>query len=188
MLIYLTRHGESIYNTKELLGGDSGLSVKGELYSNKLYEYFKNDINNLNLLTSNLVRTKQTASKFTKINYSLSCLDEIDAGIFDSKTYLYVKNNYPDEYLRRKNDKFNYVYPEGESYKKLKERVLNSLEYFNENKINLVICHNAVLRVLFSHFNNIPDQNMPHLEIPLHTLFKIEISDNNIKTDSIRLL
>jgi broad specificity phosphatase PhoE len=34
--IWLTRHGESIYNQKALLGGDSDLSPNGEAYGRVL--------------------------------------------------------------------------------------------------------------------------------------------------------
>jgi broad specificity phosphatase PhoE len=34
--IWLTRHGESMYNTLQRLGGDSPLSPRGEVYSKKL--------------------------------------------------------------------------------------------------------------------------------------------------------
>ena len=34
--IWLTRHGESEYNTRALLGGNSGLSPKGQAYARQL--------------------------------------------------------------------------------------------------------------------------------------------------------
>ena len=34
--VYLTRHGQSIYNTENRIGGNSGLSDKGVTYSKKL--------------------------------------------------------------------------------------------------------------------------------------------------------
>jgi broad specificity phosphatase PhoE len=38
--LYFTRHGESQYNLKHLIGGDSLLSERGLLYSDKLKKYF----------------------------------------------------------------------------------------------------------------------------------------------------
>jgi broad specificity phosphatase PhoE len=49
--IYFSRHGESIYNTKELIGGDSELSEKGKKYGECLRKFFKEqkeDIENIN--------------------------------------------------------------------------------------------------------------------------------------------
>ena len=59
------------------------------------------------------------------------------------------------------------------------------LEYVDFNKENIIICHNAVLRILYAHFLNIEDNNIPYLYIPLHTLFRInkdtrEISEINL--------
>ena len=103
MIIYLTRHGESIFNVKKLLGGNSGLSPKGISYSVKLFEYFKenNMIVNLNVMTSNMLRTKMTAQHFPKITNSFDFINEINAGIFDSKSAEYIKNNNINEYQLR---------------------------------------------------------------------------------------
>lgn len=182
MIIYITRHGESIFNVKRLLGGNSGLSPKGLSYSGKLFEYFKenNLLTNLNLLTSNMLRTKMTAQHFPKITNSFDFINEIDAGIFDSKSAEYIKNNNINEYQLRKNDKFNYIYPQGESYRMLQKRVLKILDHLEDDKINLVVCHNAVLRVIYAHFNKISNDEMPHLEIPLHTLFYLKVEEGQV--------
>merc|ERR1711865_796152 len=37
--IYLTRHGESVYNTERKIGGDSGLSPLGDKYAKRLAEF-----------------------------------------------------------------------------------------------------------------------------------------------------
>lgn len=38
--IYLSRHGESIYNTEDRIGGDSALSAQGELYGKEIAKFF----------------------------------------------------------------------------------------------------------------------------------------------------
>ena len=38
--IYLSRHGESQYNVDDKVGGDSDLSELGELYAEKLADFF----------------------------------------------------------------------------------------------------------------------------------------------------
>lgn len=189
MKIYLSRHGQSIYNTKNLLGGNSGLSNEGIKYSLNLYNYFKNKkINNINLITSDLIRTKITAQYFPEINYSLSCLNEINAGIFEDKTEQFIKENYPNVYSERKKDKFNFIYPNGESYKMLQKRVLKVLNFLEKDKINIIICHKAVLRIIYGYFMNISPNDIPHIDIPLHTLLYIYINENNvIKNDIIHI-
>jgi 6-phosphofructo-2-kinase/fructose-2,6-biphosphatase len=39
MKLYLSRHGESEYNQKKLLGGNSGLSTRGIKYSSQLFNF-----------------------------------------------------------------------------------------------------------------------------------------------------
>ena len=70
----------------------------------------------------------------------------------------------------------------------LQKRVLQIIPYLKEEEINLVICHNAVLRVLYSFFNKIDNNQLPHLNIPLHTLFKIEVKKNIVSIDRFKLL
>ena len=60
--LYLSRHGQSSYNSLNRLGGDSDLTVAGEEYSRRLAAYI-NDLNidNVFVWTSWLKRTIQTA-------------------------------------------------------------------------------------------------------------------------------
>ena len=60
--LYLSRHGQSSYNSLNRLGGDSDLTVAGEEYSKRLAAYI-NDLNidNVFVWTSWLKRTIQTA-------------------------------------------------------------------------------------------------------------------------------
>ena len=192
--VYLTRHGQSINNVKKIIGGDCALSWEGQKYSKRLYEYFRNNenLNETKIYTSNLRRTKQTGIYFSEENKkTFSFLNEINAGDFENFTYQEIKMNYPEEFKKREIDKFNYKYPNGESYKDLKKRAIHILKYINQdfsnNKNCLIICHNAVLRILYGVLKNIPDKEVPFLEIPLHVLFKFENINNDYKLTMIEL-
>jgi 6-phosphofructo-2-kinase / fructose-2,6-biphosphatase 2 len=63
--------------------------------------------------------------KYTSYSY----LNEIYAGNMENLTYSELKNKYPLDYQNRKNNKFNYTYLNGESYKNLQKRVLPILDY-----------------------------------------------------------
>lgn len=64
--IYLTRHGESQYNTELRLGGDPDLTSRGEEYAKRLAEYVNGlKIPDLLVWTSFYKRTSQTA-KYVK--------------------------------------------------------------------------------------------------------------------------
>lgn len=178
--IYLTRHGQSEYNLLDKIGGNPSITPLGVQYSKELYNYIDNlQLNDLIIYISTLKRTKETIQPFIKNNYQpiieLKCLDEIDAGIYDSLTYGDIKNKYPEEYNNRKEDKLNYRYPRGESYKDLiirAQKIIYDIE--NCDKPILIVAHQAVLRVIYSYFMNIDNTDMTSLDIPLNTIIQLE--------------
>lgn len=184
-VIYLTRHGESEYNILKKIGGNSKLTERGLQYSKILYEYFQDT--DIEVSTSNLNRTSQTAQYF-QVSKAYPELNEINSGICDSKTYNEIKSLYPEEYEKRSKNKYYYRYPSGESYEDIKNRVAPLMEQIlTSNEIHLIICHQAVLRVLYSLFIETPEEEIPYLEIPLHTLFKFTITKEDNKIKCIKL-
>lgn len=189
--IYLSRHGESINNINNIIGGDCDLSEKGFHYSIKLSEYIQAEINDdFILFTSCLKRTNQTASKISNNNrIKTRLLNEIHAGICENMTMDEIKENYPNIIKSREKNKLKYRYPEGESYLDLIER----LKYFiiqlgSYNKPIVIIAHNAILKVLLGYFqgNNIKD--IPHIQIKLHEIIKLTPNSVNYNIDKIKLL
>lgn len=180
-IIYITRHGESQFNQTGQIGGNSNLTDKGKEYAINLHNLLGEK--DLKIYTSQLERTIETSKYFDINNIErLSFLNEINSGIFDGYTYNQILNKYPEEHSARKLDKYNYRYPEGESYADLKKRVMAIFDCIKDEKKDiLIICHNAVLRIIYSVLFNIPDSEIPHINIPLHTLFKVT-SENNIKS------
>lgn len=185
--IYLTRHGESQYNVKKLIGGDSSLSDKGKDYAFKLYEYIisLDNYKDIKIFTSSLKRTKETAMYLSNNKHKViekKCLDEIDAGLYDSLTYDNIKEQYPEDYEMRKKDKLNYRYPRGESYKDLilrVEKIIMDVE--SSNSPILIIAHQAIIRVIYSYFMNIKNKEMPELEVPLHCIIELTPQSHNFK-------
>ena len=76
-----------------------------------------------------------------------------------------------------------------ESYKDLKNRVLEIFKKINNDYTNvLIICHNAVARIIYSVLQNIDDNDeIPYIDIPLHTLFKFDFDYNQYKLTEIDL-
>lgn len=187
--IYLSRHGQSQYNITKQLGGDSGLSNKGIEYSLKLHEYFQSiKKENIPVCTSTLKRTLQTGKHFIN-KTSNSNFNEINAGIFEHYTYDRIKDENIDEFNKRSVDKYEYRYPNGESYKDLEERVISEFKKLLElNDEFLLIAHNAVIRVILGYIHNIEKDKIPHFDVPLHNLIKIVSNSNNLDNSSISLL
>ena len=193
-VIYLTRHGQSEYNVYDKIGGNSNLSKLGESYSKKLFDYIdrKEDVNKIRIYTSDLLRTKQTGRYFPNKNkINLEILNEINAGKFEDFTFEEFERNNKEEYERRNRDKFYYRYPNGESYHDLKQRVFKVNKFINTDLENskpvIIICHKAVLRILYGLFLNIPNNEIPNIDIPLHVLFKFEKINDKFKVSLINL-
>jgi len=178
--IYLCRHGESEYNVLGLLGGNPPLTSKGLKYSAKLAEFMQKelDVSGMNLWTSTMTRTIQSAAHLrgTCAQYvKWKALDEIDVGICDGMTYKEIETRYKDEFEQRAQDKLRYCYPRGESYEDVVRRVEPVIiEAERTRRPVLIICHRAVLRCLYAYLtDNCTKEEMPNLDIPLHTIFKI---------------
>ena len=119
-------------------------------------------------------------------------MDEIDAGEFDGMTYDEIAKKFPEEYAARAKDKLvllpfiyfcnvlfsdhcqsqRYRYPRGESYLDVIARlepVIFELERQKQDVV--VVSHQAVLRCLYAYFADLPLEECPYINIPLHTMY-----------------
>lgn len=191
--ILLTRHGESKDNVRGRIGGDTALSDAGEIYAKKLTNFIEKRLKSeraASIWTSTLQRTILTASPivgFPKIQWR--ALDEINAGVCDGMTYEEIKKNMPEEYEARKKDKLRYRYPRGESYLDVIQRlepVIIELE--RQRAPVVVISHQAVLRALYAYFADRPLKEIPHIEVPLHTIIEIQMGVTGVQEKRYKLM
>ncbi|XP_021278843.1 6-phosphofructo-2-kinase/fructose-2,6-bisphosphatase [Herrania umbratica] len=191
--ILLTRHGESCDNVRGRIGGDSVVSDTGEIYAKKLANFVEKRLKSeraASIWTSTLQRTILTASPivgFPKIQWR--ALDEINAGVCDGMTYEEIKKNMPEEYESRKKDKLRYRYPRGESYLDVIQRlepVIIELE--RQRAPVVVISHQAVLRALYAYFADRPLKEIPHIEVPLHTIIEIQMGVTGVQEKRYKLM
>eukprot|EP00095_Tigriopus_kingsejongensis_P002382 maker-scaffold527_size145964-snap-gene-0.22 protein:Tk02382 transcript:maker-scaffold527_size145964-snap-gene-0.22-mRNA-1 annotation:"6-phosphofructo-2-kinase fructose- -bisphosphatase 1 isoform x3" len=173
--IYLTRHGESAYNLQQLLGGDPGLSPRGKEYALKLADYMNGlKVKNLLVWTSFMRRTIQSAKHVVGIHERWKTLNELDVGVCDGLTYEEVKERYPDDFVARDTNKYRYRYPRGESYEDLVARLEPVIMELERQGSVLVVGHQAVLRCILAYFEEIDEDELPYLEVPLHSIIKLE--------------
>ncbi|KAM7522052.1 hypothetical protein LguiA_011954 [Lonicera macranthoides] len=191
--ILLTRHGESRDNVRGRIGGDTVLSDAGELYAKKLANFVEKRLKNeraASIWTSTLQKTILSANQisgFPKIQWR--ALDEINAGVCDGMTYEEIKKNMPEEYESRKKDKLRYRYPRGESYLDVIQRlepVIIELE--RQRAPVVVISHQAVLRALYAYFADKPLKEIPHIEMPLHTIIEIQMGVTGVQEKRYKLM
>ena len=177
--IWLSRHGESEFNLAGKIGGDANLSPRGEAYALKLPELVSKSVPNPRLLTvwtSTLKRTLQTARHLEPmVSHSLNwkALDELDSGVCDGLTYQEIHSLYPSDFAARDDDKYNYRYRGGESYRDVVIRLEPIIMELERSENILIVTHQAVLRCIYAYFMNIPQERSPWMEVPLHTLIKL---------------
>jgi len=214
-VIYLTRHGMSEDNATEKLGGDSKLTKDGLIYARRLRDFMRGQLGWTSdadgnasrsdvspgwlLVTSELKRARQTArplvedahfvvkSGMRRVHTAL--LNEIAAGLYDGYSVKDFKQLAPKEHKAREKDKLRYRYPMGESYLDLVQRVKPvAFEIERERRPALVIAHQAVLRTIIAFFQGTPLDEMPKLEIPLHTVLQLTITPHCCDTKMIPIM
>ncbi|KAL7982815.1 hypothetical protein Chor_013151 [Crotalus horridus] len=186
--IYLCRHGESEFNLKGKIGGDSGLSTRGKKFASELNNFVKEqNLNDLKVWTSHLKRTIQTAEALDLPYEQWKALNEIDAGVCEEMTYDEIKEKYPEEFALRDQDKYYYRYPSGESYQDLVQRLEPVIMELERQENVIVICHQAVMRCLLAYFLDKSAEEMPYLKCPLHTVLKLSPVAYGCRVESIYL-
>eukprot|EP00250_Pteridium_aquilinum_P003941 c14203_g1_i1 orf=119-2296(+) len=191
--IFLTRPGESLGSVQNLVGGDQNLSEMGERYG-KVFANFVNERlkgeETASIWTSTLKRTIATAQhlvQFPKVQWR--ALDDISAGICDGMTYEEIKYKMAEEYKARSLDKLRYRYPRGESYLDVIQRlepVIIELE--RQHSPVIIVTHQAVLRSLYGYFADKPLEQIPYIEIPLHTVIEIQMGLVGVEEKRYKLL
>jgi 6-phosphofructo-2-kinase/fructose-2,6-biphosphatase 2 len=176
--VWLSRHGESMYNLDGRIGGDAALSSRGEKYALKLPELVRQSVGDdrpLTVWTSTLKRTIATARHLPKHYNQLQwkALDELDAGMCDGLTYQEIKDQYPEDFQARDEDKYNYRYRGGESYRDVVIRLEPIIMEVERSEDILIVTHQAVLRCIYAYFMNKDQAKSPWMAVPLHTLIKL---------------
>ncbi|KAL4433083.1 hypothetical protein ABPG77_006510 [Micractinium sp. CCAP 211/92] len=180
--IWLTRHGESHFNTLGKIGGNSSLSPRGHMYAELLPDILASRVPKtaegtpypVAVWTSTLQRTIVTASGLPYPKVQWKALDEIQAGMCDGMTYEEVAEKMPGEFALRRQDKLRYRYPSGESYMDVIQRlepVVTEVE--REKECVCIVSHQAVLRALYGYFMNVDLEKVPSIDIPLHTVMEL---------------
>ena len=184
--LYLIRHGETYFNLENRIGGDSALTGDGRLQAKALSEYFSKKEIPL-IFTSDKKRTIQTAEPIKALQKKCTIIplaefSEINSGICESMSYEEIRRGMPDVYKARKKDKYNYIYPEGESYATMKQRIdrgINKVLYLSDTSKNIMIIgHRAANRMILSHFLFRREEDVPYIYIPMDKFYYISASHN----------
>jgi 6-phosphofructo-2-kinase/fructose-2,6-biphosphatase 2 len=198
---YISRHGESLFNINQIIGGNSSLSPRGVEFSRLIPVEMIREVGkgNLTVWTSTLKRTIETAAylPFKKLEWKQ--LDELDSGSCDGLTYGEIEKRYPEDFEARDKDKFNYRYHGGESYRDLVHRlepVILELERHDDQDQLIYIIgfsiflrkgHQAVVRAIYAYFHNICHEDLPYIKIALHTIIKLSPKAYGCQEEHIKI-
>ncbi len=161
MKLYIVRHGESKANIQNIIycgTSEFSLSEKGKSQAEKLGQFLK-DSSVDTIYSSPQGRALNTAKiiaktiPYTKRIYTNSRLKEVNFGVFEGMTADQVKQNFADIYETRKKDKYNYILPEGESYKQAYERVSSFLKELIDQNMHkdetiLIVSHGTLIKLM----------------------------------------
>lgn len=179
--LFLIRHGETYFNLENRIGGDSPLTERGKEQAHMLGRHFSNK-RIPKIFTSTKRRSIETAEIIGSYQKNpeiiqLKEFDEINSGICEGMSYEEIERYMPEVYYNRKKDKFNYVYPGGEGYVTMKERInlgiKKALFLSNVGENVMIIGHRAVNRMILSHFLYKREEDVPYIYIPQDQYYHI---------------
>jgi broad specificity phosphatase PhoE/predicted kinase len=179
--LFLIRHTETEFNVLNRIGGESSLTGRGVLQAKTLAQFFSRRKISY-IFTSSKQRTIQTAQPICAMQKNCSIIeikefDEINGGICNGMTYKEIEEKMPDIFHGREADKYHYVYPEGESYETMKPRIEAGIKkafFLNRHADNIMIIgHQAVNRMILSHFLYRRENDVPYIYIPQDRFYHI---------------
>ena len=165
MNIYLVRHGELYWedNIKKCIGiTDINLNEKGVKRA-ELVGLFLKDKNISRIYTSSLNRCKKSAeiiSSILNVPYHVdNQLVEINMGIWENKSFDYIKVKYQKQYENRGKKLSTFRIKDGETFEECYERSNNEFRKLCEENYDnniAILCHSGVIKSIICSIEKIP--------------------------------
>ncbi|HQP32420.1 MAG TPA: histidine phosphatase family protein, partial [Deltaproteobacteria bacterium] len=169
------------YNVQDRIGGDPSLTPRGVAQAKALGRFFMNRRISY-IFTSKKIRTIQTAERIAEAQKDCTIIplcefNEIDGGVCEGMTYQEIQEQMPSVYSAREADKYSYIYPGGEGYASMKQRIevgIKKAFYLNRHADNIMIIgHRAVNRMILAHFLYRRDEDVPYIYVPQDKFYHI---------------
>lgn len=195
----LVRHGQSEWNALSLWTGwtDVALSEKGHQDAKDAGKALEDTTFNLGY-TSALKRAQQTLAdikttlgqNFTVIENR--ALNERNYGDLTGKNKWKIKEEYGEDQFQKWRRGWDEPIPNGETLKNVYERVIpyyekEILPHLKEGKNIIIAAHGNSLRALVKFLENVPDEDIPSLEIGLGEVYLYTIdAEGRVANKEIR--
>lgn len=181
--LYLARHGQTEFNVQGRIGGDPPLTAKGRAQAMALARHLEFTPIDW-VFTSTRMRSHETAAPVLESHpkahvMAMREFDEIWAGDCENMLYSEIREKMPEVTAGRNANKYSYVYPNGESYATLQDRVRRGLRralFLAGDSPLLILGHQATNRVLLSLFLRQRTEDVPYIHIPQNQYYHIAIT------------
>ncbi|EGG20757.1 Fructose-6-phosphate 2-kinase/fructose-2,6-bisphosphatase [Cavenderia fasciculata] len=174
--IWLCRAGASEWEVLRKKGGDPDLNHDGELFSHTLASWVTEHAKNqeITVWTSTFKRAIRTAQYISYPKVHVRGLDDIERGEWEGLTREEILRKTPEEFGAHLNDKLSYRIPRGECYLDVIQRLESVfLELERTRNASLIVSHPAPLRCLYGYITGESIENIPYIDIPLHTVISL---------------
>lgn len=121
---------------------------------------------------------------------STSLLNELDGGDCNGMSYEEIQQNFPELWEEREKDKLHFRYPGpgGESYADVIGRLKPIIiELERQRRSMLVISHLAVQRCLYAYFTGTSMEELPYIDLPMHTVVELRPGPFGCAVRSVQL-
>lgn len=188
MLLYLTRHGETIWNRLGKTQGiqDTNLTDLGRMQAKKLGEQLKKN-NNINAIyCSDLLRARETAEiigKEISIEPTSSpLLREVAFGNWEGLSIPEIEEQYPGQLARWRNE-LTFAPEGGESLLAVQDRIVSFIKMIKEKHQNsddniLIVSHAATTKVIILSLIGIPLSLLTHFKISQASLSLLNVQQD----------
>lgn len=191
LTLYLTRHGETVWNTQKRMQGwcDSELTENGIDNALSLGSRLKG-IHFDAIYTSPSRRTVSTANLIKGVRdipiIPEEHLKEINMGDWEGQTFSVLEDKYPEEFYAFWHTPHLYKSIDGESFDEFKKRVLKAFHSIQEKYCDgnvLVVTHSIVIKTLLASFKDYPLEKLwepPYIKDTSLSIVEIDGGEVNI--------
>lgn len=179
--LYVVRHGQTDWNAVGRFQGQRDIPIndtgRGQAQRNgELLAALLDDPASPDYIASPLARTRETMEIIRRTlglparGYEIDGrLKEVSYGAWEGYTTDEIRQLVPDDRRTRRDDKFNYAPPRGESYAMLLDRVKAWLPYLERDTV--CVAHGGIIRVLRHHLGGMDPTEAVRLEVPQDQVF-----------------
>lgn len=182
-MIFLVRHGETVWNTefRRQGRGDSALTQRGIAQSEAVGQFLREQLprgEHIHIISSPAGRSRRTAAIIAQamgrdpggVKVS-NLLEEMDFGDWQGLTDTEIAEQFPEQWRERQLNRWSFTYPRGESYPTLCSRVASWMETAQAESGHIVaITHQWTSRAIRGQYLQLPKQEMfevmhPHAQV-----------------------